>query len=204
MKFIDAGLDGVIVIEPDVYRDERGFFVETYRADKYSEAGLSLKFVQDNQSRSVRGTIRALHAQRNAPQGKLVRAVSGAILDVIVDIRRFSPTFLKWISVELSAENFRQIYVPPGFAHGICIVSEVAEIAYKCTDYYDPADELRIIWNDPAIGVKWPVSTPILSAKDRDAQTVAAQMDLLPIYLEDQPAQTLAGSFTREAPRSRV
>jgi len=204
LKFIDAGLDGVIVIEPDVYRDERGFFVETYRADKYSEAGLSLKFVQDNQSRSVRGTIRALHAQRNAPQGKLVRAVSGAILDVIVDIRRFSPTFLKWISVELSAENFRQIYVPPGFAHGICIVSEVAEIAYKCTDYYDPADELRIIWNDPAIGVKWPVSTPILSAKDRDAQTLAAQMDLLPIYLEDQPAQTLAGSFTREAPRSRV
>jgi dTDP-4-dehydrorhamnose 3,5-epimerase len=191
LKFIDAGLDGVIVIEPDVYRDERGFFVETYRADKYSEAGLSLKFVQDNQSRSVRGTIRALHAQRNAPQGKLVRAVSGAILDVVVDIRRFSPTFLKWISVELSADNFRQIYVPPGFAHGICIVSEVAEIAYKCTDYYDPADELRIIWNDPAIGIKWPVLTPILSAKDRDAQTLAAQMDLLPIYLEDQPAQTL-------------
>ena len=195
MKFIDAGLDGVIVIEPDVYRDERGFFVETYRADKYSEAGLSLKFVQDNQSRSVRGTIRALHAQRNAPQGKLVRAVSGAILDVIVDIRRFSPTFLKWISVELSAENFRQIYVPPGFAHGICIVSEVAEIAYKCTDYYDPADELRIIWNDPAIGIKWPVSTPILSAKDRDAQTLVAQMDLLPVYGADQPAQTLAGSL---------
>jgi dTDP-4-dehydrorhamnose 3,5-epimerase len=199
LKFLDAGLDGVIVIEPDVYRDERGFFVETYRADKYSEAGLSLKFVQDNQSRSVRGTIRALHAQRNAAQGKLVRAVSGEILDVVVDIRRFSPTFLKWISVELSAENFRQIYVPPGFAHGICIVSEVAEIAYKCTDYYDPADELRIIWNDPAIGIKWPVSTPILSAKDRDAQTLSAQMDLLPIYLEDQPAQTLTGSFTREA-----
>jgi dTDP-4-dehydrorhamnose 3,5-epimerase len=201
LKFLDAGLDGVIVIEPDVYRDERGFFVETYRADKYSEAGLSLKFVQDNQSRSVRGTIRALHAQRNAPQGKLVRAVSGAILDVVVDIRRFSPTFLKWISVELSAKNFRQIYVPPGFAHGICIVSEVAEIAYKCTDYYDPADELRIIWNDPAIGIKWPVSTPILSTKDRDAQTLAEQMDLLPIYLEDQPAQTLP--VTREAPRSR-
>ena len=196
MKFIDAGLDGVIVIEPDVYRDERGFFVETYRADKYSQAGLCTKFVQDNQSRSVRGTIRALHAQRNAPQGKLVRAVSGAILDVVVDIRRFSPTFLKWISVELSAANFRQIYVPPGFAHGICIVSEFAEIAYKCTDYYDPADELRIIWNDPAIGIKWPVSTPILSAKDRDAQTLAAQMDQLPVYGADQPVQTLAGSLT--------
>ena len=195
MKFIDAGLDGVMVIEPDVHRDERGFFVETYRADKYSEAGLSVRFVQDNQSRSVRGTIRGLHAQRKAPQGKLVRAASGAILDVVVDIRRFSPTFLKWISVELSAENFRQIYIPPGFAHGICIVSEFAEIAYKCTDYYDPADELRIIWNDPAIGIKWPVSTPILSAKDRDAQTLAAQMDLLPVYGRDQPAQTLAGSF---------
>jgi dTDP-4-dehydrorhamnose 3,5-epimerase len=196
LKFVDAGLDGVIVVEPDVHRDERGFFVETYRADKYSEAGLSVRFVQDNQSRSVRGTIRALHAQRKAPQGKLVRAVSGAILDVVVDIRRFSPTFLKWISVELSAENFRQIYVPPGFAHGICIVSEFAEIEYKCTDYYDPADELRIIWNDPAIGIKWPVSTPILSAKDRDAHTLAAQMDLLPVYAGDQPAQTLAGSFT--------
>jgi len=195
LKFIDAGLDGVIVIEPDVYRDERGFFVETYRADKYSEAGLCVRFVQDNQSRSVRGTIRALHAQRSTPQGKLVRAVSGAILDVVVDIRRFSPTFLKWISVELSAENFRQIYVPPGFAHGICIVSEFAEIAYKCTDYYDPADELRIIWNDPAIGIRWPVSTPILSAKDRDAETLAAQMDLLPVYAPDQPAQTPAGSF---------
>jgi dTDP-4-dehydrorhamnose 3,5-epimerase len=196
LKVIDAGLDGVIVIEPDVHRDERGFFVETYRADKYSEAGLSVRFVQDNQSRSVRGTIRALHTQRKAPQGKLVRAVSGAIFDVVVDIRRFSPTFLKWISVELSAENFRQIYVPPGFAHGICIVSEFAEIEYKCTDYYDPADELRIIWNDPAIGIKWPVSTPILSAKDRDARTLAAQMDLLPVYASDQPAQTLARSFT--------
>ena len=196
MKFIDAGLEGVIVIEPDVYRDERGFFVETYRADKYSEAGLCVRFVQDNQSRSVRGTVRALHAQRNAPQGKLVRAVSGAILDVVVDIRRFSPTFLKWISVELSAENFRQIYVPPGFAHGICIVSEFAEIAYKCTDYYDPADELRIIWNDPAIGIKWPVSTPILSAKDREAKTLAEQMDLLPVYSAAQPAQTRAGSFS--------
>src|SRR5215469_1263207 len=188
MKFIDAGLDGVFVVEPDVHRDERGCFVETYRADQYSEAGLSMRFVQDNQSRSVRGTIRALHAQRNAPQGKLVRAVSGAILDVVVDIRRFSPTFLKWISVELSAENFRQIYVPPGFAHGICILSESAEIAYKCTDYYDPADELRIVWNDPAIGVEWPVTTPILSAKDRAAKTLAAQMELLPAYATEEPA----------------
>lgn len=190
MKFIDAGLDGVTVIEPDVYRDERGFFVETYRADKYAAAGLHVGFVQDNQSRSVRGTVRALHAQRNTPQGKLVRAVSGAILDVVVDIRRFSPTFLKWIAVELSAENFRQIYVPPDFAHGICILSESAEIAYKCTDYYDPADELRIAWNDPTIGVEWPVVTPILSAKDRAAKTLAAQMELLPVYATGEPSHT--------------
>ena len=197
MKFIDTGLDGVTVIEPDVYRDERGFFVETYRADKYAAAGLHVSFVQDNQSRSVRGTVRGLHAQRNAPQGKLVRAVSGAILDVVVDIRRFSPSFLKWISVELSAENFRQIYIPPGFAHGICILSEFAEIAYKCTDYYDPADELRIAWNDPAIGVKWPVTTPILSAKDRAAETLGAQMELLPVYdATEGPVHAPVGSFS--------
>jgi dTDP-4-dehydrorhamnose 3,5-epimerase len=197
VKFIAAGLDGVTVIEPDVYRDERGFFVETYRADKYAAAGLHVSFVQDNLSRSVRGTVRGLHAQRNAPQGKLVRAVSGAILDVVVDIRRFSPRFLKWISVELSAENFRQIYVPPGFAHGICILSEFAEIAYKCTDYYDPADELRIAWNDPAIGVKWPVTTPILSAKDRAAETLGAQMELLPVYdATEGPVHAPVGSFS--------
>jgi len=196
VKFIDAGLDGVTVIEPDVFRDERGFFVETYRADKYMAAGLHVSFVQDNQSRSVRGTIRALHAQRNAPQGKLVRAVSGAILDVVVDIRRFSPGFLKWISVELSAENFRQIYVPPGFAHGICILSEFAEISYKCTDYYDPADELRIAWNDPAIGVEWPVTTPILSEKDQAAKTLAVQMELLPVYATEEPAHAPVGGLS--------
>jgi len=196
VKFIDAGLAGVTIIEPDVYRDERGFFVETYRADKYAAAGLQVSFVQDNQSRSVRGTIRGLHAQRNAPQGKLVRAVSGAILDVVVDIRRFSPGFLKWISVELSAENFRQIYVPPGFAHGICILSEFAEISYKCTDYYDPADELRIAWNDPAIGVEWPVTTPILSEKDQAAKTLAVQIELLPVYATEEPAHAPVGGFS--------
>jgi dTDP-4-dehydrorhamnose 3,5-epimerase len=114
----------------------------------------------------------------------------------VVDIRRFSPTFLKWISVELSAENFRQIYVPPGFAHGICIVSEFAEIAYKCTAYYDPADELRIAWNDSAIGIKWPVSSPILSAKDRDAKTLAAQIDLLPVYEAQPPTEAPVGTFS--------
>ena len=182
MKFIPTALPGVTLIVPDVYRDERGFFVETYRADAYAKGGVNARFVQDNESRSVRGTIRALHAQRQRPQGKLVRAIVGAIFDVVVDIRRHSPTYLQWISAELSAENFRQIYVPPGFAHGICITSDFAKIEYKCTDYYDPADELRIIWNDPSIGVAWPVREPILSDKDRAAKTLAEQADSLPAF----------------------
>jgi dTDP-4-dehydrorhamnose 3,5-epimerase len=184
LKFISTALEGVIIIEPDVYRDERGFFVETYHAERYLQGGVEKSFVQDNQSRSVRGTIRALHAQRKHPQGKLVRALVGTVFDVVVDIRRCSPTFRRWISVEISAENFRQIYVPPGFAHGICILSAIAEIAYKCTDYYDPADELRIIWNDPAIGVEWPVADPILSAKDSAARTLAEQFNDLPQFGE--------------------
>jgi dTDP-4-dehydrorhamnose 3,5-epimerase len=186
MKFIPTGLPGVTIIEPDVYRDERGFFVETYRRDKYATGGIDAAFVQDNQSRSAGGTIRALHAQRMHPQGKLVRAIAGAILDVVVDIRRGSPHYLKWVSIELSSNNFRQIYVPPGFAHGICILSEFAEIEYKCTDYYDPEDELRIIWNDPSVAIRWPVCNPILSAKDRDAKSVVEQFDLLPIFREGQ------------------
>jgi dTDP-4-dehydrorhamnose 3,5-epimerase len=183
MKFNSTALPGVIIIEPDVYRDQRGFFVETYRADIYAKGGVGVTFVQDNQSRSVRGTIRALHAQRAHAQGKLVRAVSGMIFDVVVDIRRGSPTYLKWISVELSSDNFHQIYVPPCFAHGICVLSEIAEIEYKCTDYYDPEDELRIIWNDPSIGINWPASKPILSDKDRHARTLAEQFDLLPLLV---------------------
>jgi dTDP-4-dehydrorhamnose 3,5-epimerase len=186
MKFIPTGLPGVTIIEPDVYRDERGFFVETYRRDKYAEGGIDAGFVQDNQSRSTRGTIRALHAQRMHPQGKLVRAIVGAILDVVVDIRRGSPHYLKWVSIELSSDDFRQIYVPPGFAHGICILSDFAEIEYKCTGYYDPEDELRIIWNDPSVAIRWPVCNPVLSAKDRDAKTVVEQFDLLPIFSEGQ------------------
>jgi dTDP-4-dehydrorhamnose 3,5-epimerase len=186
MKFISTALPGVLIIEPDVYRDKRGFFVETYRHDKYVKGGIEETFVQDNQSRSMGGTVRALHAQRRHPQGKLVRSISGAVFDVVVDIRRQSPNYLKWVSFELSSDNFRQIYVPPGFAHGICVLSQFAEIEYKCTDYYDPEDELRIIWNDPAIGIDWPVGDPILSAKDRDAQTLAEQFDLLPIFSEGQ------------------
>jgi dTDP-4-dehydrorhamnose 3,5-epimerase len=185
MKFLPAGLAGVTIIEPAVFTDGRGFFLETYRFDKFHQGGISARFVQDNHSRSMRNTIRGLHAQRRHPQAKLVRAIAGAIFDAVVDIRRGSSTYLKWIAVELSAENFRQIYVPEGYAHGICVLSEYAEIEYKCTDYYDPEDELRIAWNDPSIGINWPVSTPILSAKDSAAATLADQIELLPSIGED-------------------
>lgn len=187
MNFIPTALGGVIVVEPDVFRDDRGFFLETFSRAKYSRGGIDCEFLQDNHSRSQRNTIRGLHAQRQHPQGKLVRVLIGSILDVVVDIRRDSPTYLKWISVELSADNFRQIYVPPGFAHGICITSDVADIEYKCTDYYDPNDELRIAWNDPAIGIRWPIENPILSDKDREAPTLAEQQGFQPPYSEAQP-----------------
>jgi len=184
MKFIATELAGVTVVEPDVFRDERGFFLESWRADKYAAGGIDVTFVQNNHSRSARGTVRGLHAQRAHPQGKLVRVLAGAVLDVVVDIRRGSPTWLKWIAVELTAENFRQIYVPGGYAHGICVISEMADLEYQCTDFYDPGDELRIKWNDSQIGVGWPVAEPILSDKDRDAATLAEQMDQLPVWRE--------------------
>ena len=184
MKFIGTELLGVTVVDPDVFRDDRGFFLESWRADKYAAGGIDVTFVQNNHSRSTRGTIRGLHAQRMHPQGKLVRVLAGAVLDVVVDIRRGSPTWLKWIAVELSAENFRQIYVPGGYAHGICVTSEVADLEYLCTDFYDPADELRIKWNDPQIGVRWPVAEAILSGKDRDAAALQDQMDQLPVWRE--------------------
>ena len=182
MKFLPTELPGVTVIEPDVYRDDRGFFLETYNARKYAEGGVSATFVQDNHSRSLRGTVRGLHAQRSRPQGKLVRVVQGEIFDVVVDVRRGSPSFGRWIGVTLSSTNFRQCYVPPNFAHGFCVLSDSAELEYKCTDFYDPSDEIRLLWNDPVIGIAWPVRAPLLSEKDRDAQPLAALMDILPLY----------------------
>ncbi|MFQ5666720.1 MAG: dTDP-4-dehydrorhamnose 3,5-epimerase [Candidatus Binatia bacterium] len=184
MRFLPTELPGVMIIEPDVHRDSRGFFLETYHARKYREGGIEETFVQDNQSRSVRGTVRGLHAQSRHPQAKLVRVLYGAIFDVIVDIRRGSPTFRRWIGVTLSAANFRQCFVPRGFAHGLCVTSDVAEIAYKCTDFYDPSDELRLLWNDPEIGIQWPVDEPILSAADRAASSLAAVGDALPVFEE--------------------
>ena len=180
MRFLQTKLAGVRIVEPDVFQDGRGFFLETYRADKYRQGGIEAQFVQDNHSRSAKDTIRGLHAQLRHPQAKLVRALGGAILDVVVDIQRGSPTYLQWIAVELSAENFRQIFVPVGYAHGICVISEFAEIEYKCSDYYDPKDELRIIWNDPLIGVEWPTAAPLLSARDGQALSLTDQVNLLP------------------------
>ena len=179
MNFIPTELPGVILIEPKVFRDERGFFLETYHQAKFAQAGLDVTFVQDNHSRSVKGTLRGLHAQWRQPQWKLIRVIAGEILDVVVDIRQDSPTFGRWLGVHLSAENFRQLYVPPGFVHGFRVLSETAEVLYKCTALYDPSDEIGIIWNDPEIGIDWGIQEPLLSEKDRRLPTLRALMQQL-------------------------
>ena len=171
MKFVQTLLPGVVIVEPDVFRDARGFFLETFHAARYREGGIPYDFVQDNHSRSVRGTLRGLHAQRRRPQGKLVRVVQGEIFDVAVDIRPGSPTFGRWEGARLSAENFRQIFVPPGFAHGFCVLSETAEVEYKCTDFYDPKDEIGARWD--SAGIDWPIERPLLSPKDAALPTLA-------------------------------
>jgi len=182
MNSLSTRLPGVLIIEPDVFRDERGWFLETYHAPKYQEGGIPVSFVQDNHSSSVRGTLRGLHAQISRPQGKLVRVVKGEIFDVAVDIRRGSPTFGVWESVTLSAGNFKQIYIPPGFAHGFCVLSDVAEVEYKCTDVYTPGDEIALIWNDQQVGIPWPLESPILSEKDAAGQPLQVLWDKLPEY----------------------
>ena len=157
----------VILIEPRVFQDERGFFKETYKYSEFAAFGITERFVQDNHSRSVKGVLRGLHYQ-NPPkaQGKLVRVIVGGIFDVAVDIRVGSPTYGKWVGVKLSAENKRMLYIPPGFAHGFCVLSDVAEVVYKVTEEYAPECEAGIIWNDPEIGIAWPIERPILSPKD--------------------------------------
>ena len=168
-------LPDVLIIEPTVHRDARGFFVESYHEPRYRRAGIDVAFVQDNHSRSVRGTLRGLHWQTGAhPQAKLVRVLDGEILDVAVDIREQSPTFGRWAAVTLSADNFRQLFVPIGFAHGFLVLSERADIEYKCSDVYDPASERGLMWNDPDIGIDWPIADPILSARDRAHPPLAA------------------------------
>jgi len=175
-------IPGVLVIEPKVFRDRRGFFVETYHVQRYEDAGITERFVQDNYSRSVRSTLRGLHFQEPHAQGKLVMAVEGTVYDVVVDVRKGSPSFGKWYGAELSAENLWQIYVPPGCAHGFCVISETAAFLYKCTDYYSPENERGVLWNDPALGIVWPVSQPILSAKDQAYPTLAQMTAELPSY----------------------
>jgi len=187
MKFVPTSLPGVIVIEPHVHRDGRGFFLETYHAAKFAEGGIRATFAQDNHSRSARGTIRGLHAQRQHQQGKLVRVIEGEVYDVAVDIRRGSPSFGRWAGTWLSSADFRQLFIPPGFAHGFCVVSEAAQVEYKCTDVYDPASEFSVRWDDPALGIDWPldrIGTPILSERDRAARPLAELMDTLPLYEE--------------------
>lgn len=179
MRFINSDIDGLIVIEPDVYSDARGFFLETYHAGKYRDGGIDAVFVQDNQSKSVKGTLRGLHGQLQHPQGKLIRVIEGEICDVAVDLRPGSPTFGRHEAALLSAENFRQFYIPPGFAHGFCVLSDTAQIEYKCTDFYRPDDEFAIAWNDPEIGIVWPVSEPLLSLRDRNARPLAEFVALL-------------------------
>jgi dTDP-4-dehydrorhamnose 3,5-epimerase len=174
LKFIETGLEGVLLVEPDVWRDERGFFLETFHAKKYREGGIGYDFVQDNHSRSVRGTLRGLHAQRRHPQGKLVRCIQGEIWDVAVDLRPDSKTFARWYGAELSGTNFKQIFVPPGFAHGFCVLSETAEVEYKCTALYDKEDEIGIVWNDPRLAIEWPLSSPVLSPRDAALPTLDA------------------------------
>ena len=150
-------IEGLYVIEPTVFKDERGYFVETYNQNDMKEAGLDIVFVQDNQSMSTRGVLRGLHFQKQFPQGKLVRVVRGKVFDVAVDLRSDSKTYGKWFGVELSAENMKQFYIPEGFAHGFLVLSDEAEFCYKCTDFYHPGDEGGLAWNDPEIGVEWPL-----------------------------------------------
>jgi dTDP-4-dehydrorhamnose 3,5-epimerase len=182
VKVSSLDIPGALLIEPSLFRDLRGVFCETFHAQRYAEAGLSDRFVQDNFSRSVRDTLRGLHFQEPHAQGKLVMVVEGAVFDVIVDIRRGSPTFRTWQGVELSSDNYRQLYVPAGCAHGFCVTTEEAAVLYKCTDFYSPKDERGIIWNDPALGISWPVAAPLLSPKDQTYRTLTAMHEELPDY----------------------
>jgi dTDP-4-dehydrorhamnose 3,5-epimerase len=167
MRVIETQLPGVMLLEPQVHRDARGFFMEVYHVARLEACGIHTRFVQENQSRSGRGTLRGLHWQYRRPQAKLVRVLSGEIFDVAVDIRRGSPTFGAWEGMHLSADNFRQTFIPEGFAHGFCVLSETADVDYKCSDYYDPGGEAGLAWDDPVVGISWPVPEPLLSLKDR-------------------------------------
>ena len=194
MRVTPTGIPGVVVIEPDIHADSRGFFIETYHADRYRQYGIAGPFVQDNHSRSLTGTLRGLHLQLQRPQGKLIRVIEGEIFDVAVDVRRGSPTFGRWVGVTLTAASFKQVYVPPGFAHGFCVVSAIAQVEYKCTDIYDPASEIGIAWNDHALGISWPVTDPVLSSRDGRHPTLAEVTEQLPKWHENGAIRVRPGS----------
>ena len=181
MNIIHTPLPGVVVLEPKRFGDARGFFLETYRADTLQLAGIDLPFVQDNHSRSTKGVLRGLHYQLTQPQGKLVRVARGAVYDVAVDVRAGSPNFGQWYGTTLDEQSMRMMYVPPGFAHGFVVLTDSADFIYKCTDYYHPESEQGILWNDPDIGIQWPLSDVLLSDKDRTNP-----------QLRDQPQQRLS------------
>lgn len=183
LKFTEKSIPDVILIEPTAFEDGRGFFMETFHSEKYAEIGIPRPFLQDNHSHSHRGTLRGLHYQLNHPQGKLVYVVRGEIFDVAVDIRRGSPGFGRWTGDLLSEKNKRQLYIPEGFAHGFCVLSETADVIYKCTDLYAPGDEYGVFWADDAIGIRWPMEKPILSEKDLKSPALSdIEDEYLPLY----------------------
>ena len=168
MKVTESGIKGVYTIEPDVYKDDRGFFMETFNIERYRKLlGINFDFVQDNISRSSKNVLRGMHFQKNYPQGKIVKASRGEILDVVVDLRKGSPTYGTWESFRLSEKNKLQVWIPPGFAHGFLVMSDSADFEYKCTEYYHPEDELCLMWNDPEVAIDWTINDPILSEKDK-------------------------------------
>lgn len=187
MRVIPSRIPEVLLIECDVYSDVRGLFLETYHAERYATLGIGKPFVQDNHSRSVRGTIRGLHLQVARPQAKLIRVVVGEIFDVAVDVRKGSPTYGQWVGVKLSSDSFNQYYIPEGFAHGFSVLSDVADVEYKCTDLYDPAGQIGLAWDDPDLAIDWGVENPTMSERDRQNPTLRAAESLLPRYATTEP-----------------
>lgn len=181
MIIVETILPGVLIVEPRVFRDDRGFFLETFSTRHLARTSIPEHFAQDNHSRSERGVLRGLHYQLEHPQGKLIHVARGKIFDVAVDIRRGSPTFAKWFGAELSDENLTSLWIPPGFAHGFCVMSEVADVIYKCTVPFESADDRGVAWNDPRIGIKWPVANPLLSPKDAAYAPLADDRADLPV-----------------------
>ena len=182
MKILETALPGVLVIEPRVFRDDRGFFLESFNADRFAQHGLPTVFRQDNHSHSMKGVLRGLHYQLRRPQGKLVSVIRGRVFDVAVDIRRGSPTFGEWYGTVLTEEDPRYLWIPPGFAHGFCTLSDVADFVYKCTEVYVGEDDRGVLWSDPSIGIQWPISNPVLSEKDQRMPTLSAVRTDLPEY----------------------